>query len=673
MLRRSTAGSPGVQGQIDPIPLAQWRNEILHPDDAIDVEERLDRHLRGEIDHFESEHRVRHPRTGEWVTILARGKVVERDLEGKPLRVAGTARDVSQSQHQERERLIAGEVLSSMTEAVSVIDLAYRFVSINRAFTLTTGYTEEEIMGQPSAVLDSSQHSPEFYRDMRESLEITGRWSGEMWQRRKDGEEFLCAIEASEVLEPNGRRGHFVVVLNDITEKKRAEQELRYLANFDTLTGLPNRALLSERLARAIVRARRHDTMVAVLFLDLDRFKEINDSLGHAVGDRILKSVAARLQATTNPTDTVSRLGGDEFTVVVEDIASEEAAYQVARNILAAFGKPIIVDERSEISITPSIGISLYPAHGLAPTDLLKHADTAMYQAKAIGRNTYLTYTEAMETQTRQRANVTAALRRAVDRNEFQLLYQPRLSLARGRISGVEALLRWHSEELGDMMPGDFIPIAEETGMIVRIGEWALREACRTLAMWQHEGLAEVKIAVNVSVLQLLRGNLPELISSILTETGAPPTRLELELTETMVMANAAETLSILNQLRAMGLSLAIDDFGTGYSSLVYLKQLPIDMLKIDKEFISDLTTDPDDEAITTTIITMAHSLGLTVIAEGVETKDQLDFLREHACDEIQGYWLSQPLSEPHCRTFIHSWHHTTPRHAPSTPVAPAY
>ncbi|HEY2346171.1 MAG TPA: EAL domain-containing protein [Xanthomonadaceae bacterium] len=664
-LRRSTAGNAAPYGGgIDPIPLAQWRNEVLHPDDVFDVEERLDRHLRGEVDHFESEHRVRHPRSGEWVTILARGKVVERDLDGKPLRISGTARDVSQTQHQERERLIAGEVLSSMSEAVSVIDLAYRFVSVNRAFTLMTGYTEEEITGQNASVLDSSQHAPEFYREMRETMELTGRWSGEMWQRRKDGEEFLCAIEAVEVLESNGQRGHFVAVLNDITEKKRAEQELRYLANFDTLTGLPNRALLSERLARAIVRARRHDTMVAVLFLDLDRFKEINDSLGHTAGDRILKAVASRLQATTSPTDTVSRLGGDEFTVVVEDIASDEAAYQVARNILAAFGRPLIVDERSEVTITPSIGISLYPAHGLAPTDLLKHADTAMYQAKAIGRNTYLAYTESMETQTRQRANITAALRRAVDRNEFQLLYQPRLSLARGRISGVEALLRWHSEELGEMMPGDFIPIAEETGMIVRIGEWALREACKTLALWQREGLTDVRIAVNVSVLQLLRGNLPQLITHILAESGAPPSCLELELTETMIMANAAETRSIFDKLRDMGLSLAIDDFGTGYSSLVYLKQLPIDMLKIDKEFISDLTSDPDDEAITTTIITMAHSLGLTVIAEGVESQDQLDFLREHACDEIQGYWLSQPLSEPHCRTFIHSWHHTTPRPA---------
>ena len=671
-LHRSNAAGTGSHLAGEMVTMAQWRSESLHPDDLFAVEEQLREHVLGRTDHFESEHRIRHPHSGEWITVLARGKVVERDAEGKPLRLAGTARDVSLSQHNERERLIASEVLRSMSEAVSVIDLDYRFVSVNRAFTLTTGYSEDEVIGTSSSLLDSSQHPPEFYRTLRETMEQTGRWSGEMWQRRKDGEEFLCAIEAVEVLEPNGERGHFVVVLNDITEKKRAEQELRYLANFDTLTGLPNRTLLSERLARAIVRARRHDTMVAVLFLDLDRFKEINDSLGHTAGDRILKAVAARLQTTTKPTDTVSRLGGDEFTVVVEDITSEQDAFAVARKILAAFVRPLIVDERSEINITPSIGISIYPSHGLAPTDLLKHADTAMYQAKAIGRNTYLVYTEAMETQTRQRAMITAALRRALDRNEFQLLFQPRLSLSRGRITGVEALLRWHSEELGEMKPNDFIQIAEETGMILRIGEWVMREACRTLAQWQHTALSDVAIAVNVSVLQLLRGNLCGLISDVLAETGATVDRLELELTETMVMENAAETRNILSQLRELGVSLAIDDFGTGYSSLVYLKQLPIDMLKIDKGFIADLTIDPDDAAITTTIITMAHSLGLSVIAEGVETEQQLDFLREHDCDEIQGFWLSQPLDEPNCRAFIQSWHQTSRPHT-EAPIAPAY
>ena len=658
-LRRLNAESIHELDPLDEqISVTDWRSSVVHPEDLAEVEERMRQHILGHTAHFESEHRIRNAQ-GEWVKVLVRGKVVERDSAGRATRVAGTARDMTRMDHAERERRIASEVLNSMTEAVTVVDLDFRFVSVNHAFSHITGYAEDEVIGVSSSMLDSSQHPPQFYQQMRAAMRQTGRWSGEMWQRRKDDEEFLCAIEAVEVIEPDGKRGYFVAVLNDITEKKRAEQELRYLANFDTLTGLPNRALLSERLARAIVRARRQDTLVGVLFLDLDRFKEINDSLGHTAGDRILKAVAARLQSIAGPSDTVSRLGGDEFTIVLEDLVSAEAAFEVARKLLACFATPLMIDDRSEISITPSVGISLYPAHGLAPTDLLKHADSAMYQAKANGRNTYLVYTEAMETEARRRANLTAALRRALDRDEFQLLFQPRLSLTSGRITGVEALLRWHSEELGEVMPTAFIPVAEETGMILRIGEWVMRDACRALAAWQANGLQDISMAINVSVLQLLRGNLPQLLAKVLEESGAPANRLELELTESMVMANAAETRSMLNQLRQLGVSLAIDDFGTGYSSLVYLKQLPIDMLKIDKEFIDDLTRDPDDEAITTTIITMAHSLGLNVIAEGVESQAQLDFLRKHGCDEIQGFWLSPPLDDEHCQAFIHSWQHT--------------
>ncbi len=667
-LRRLNAQTISEHPQGNQISVSHWRNSVIHPDDLVDVEQRMREHILGRTAHFESEHRI-HTAEGVWTKVLARGKVVERDAVGHATRVAGTARDITQMDHAERERRIAGEVLNAMAEAVTVVDLDFRFVSVNNAFSTISGYAEEEVIGLSSALLDSSQHPPQFYEQMRAVLEQTGHWAGEMWQRRKDGEEFLCAIEVVEVGEPGGKRVYFVAVLSDITERKRAEQELRYLANFDTLTGLPNRALLSERLARAIVRARRQDTLVAVLFLDLDRFKEINDSLGHSAGDRILKAVAARLQGIAGPADTVSRLGGDEFTLVIEDLTSAEGAFEVARRLLAAFAQPLVIDDRSEISITPSVGISLYPAHGLAPTDLLKHADSAMYQAKANGRNTYLVYTEAMETESRRRANLTAALRRALDRNEFQLLYQPRLSLTRGRITGVEALLRWHSEELGEVMPAAFIPIAEETGMILRIGEWVMREACRTLAQWQANGLTEISVAINVSVLQLLRGNLPQLLNEVLATTGAPANRLELELTESMVMANAAETRSMLNQIRQLGVSLAIDDFGTGYSSLVYLKQLPIDTLKIDKEFIDDLTRDPDDEAITTTIINMAHSLGLNVIAEGVESQDQLDFLRKHGCDEIQGYWLSPPLGDAHCQAFIKSWQHT--RREPTPAASP--
>src|SRR5690606_29196445 len=306
-----------------------------------------------------------------------------------------------------------------------------------------------------------------------------------------------------------------------------------------------------------------------------------------------------------------------------------ETAEEVARKLIMAFGEPLDLDGRGDVVISPSIGISLYPDHGLVPTDLLKFADTAMYQAKDRGRNTWQVYTEAMDAEAKRRANMIAALRRGLDRGEFQLVFQPRLSLLDQCITGVEALVRWHSEELGDIPPTVFIPLAEETGLILPIGEWVLREACLALTRWRHHGLRDLCMAVNVSVLQLLRGDLPSLVAQVLAETGVPPERVELEVTESMVMANAQETTEVLRELKRLGVTLAIDDFGTGYSSLVYLKRLPIDTLKIDKEFIGDITTDPDDEAITATVITMAHSLGLNVVAEGVESNEQLTYLRE--------------------------------------------
>ncbi|WP_295362046.1 GGDEF domain-containing phosphodiesterase [Arenimonas sp.] len=643
------------QGSREQLSTDDWRTQSIHPEDLPRVQKLLQEHIVGHTDTFESEHRIRNAR-GEWVWVRSRGKVVERDETGNPLRMAGTARDITAIRRAERERRVALEVLRSMSEAVAVIDLDFRFISVNPAFSRITGYSEEEVIGQNSRLLDSSQHSAEFYRRVRDVLERTGHWAGEMWQKRKDGEEFLGWIEMSEVRDAMGLRSHFVAVVNDITDKKRAEQELRYLANYDTLTGLPNRALLSERLGRAIVRARRQDTRVAVLFLDLDRFKDINDSLGHAAGDRLLKAAATRLQATVGASDTVARLGGDEFTVVLEDVESLPAVERMAREILTAFTMPLEVDERHDVSITPSLGISLYPDHALVPTDLLKFADTAMYQAKAEGRNTYQIYNETMDAESRRRATVLASLRKALDRGEFRLVYQPRMALADGRITGVESLLRWNSAELGEIPPQVFVPLAEESGLILQIGDWVLSEALQTLKRWRAHGLNDISIGINVSVLQLLRGNVPEQLRRLIAELGVPANRIDLEVTESMVMQNAEQTTHVLNELRKIGVTLAIDDFGTGYSSLVYLKRLPIDTLKIDKEFIGDLTKDPDDEAITATVITMGHSLGLNVIAEGVESEQQLSYLREQGCDEIQGFWLSPPLDAHRCLAFIRSW-----------------
>jgi len=630
-------------------------DRVVHPDDLPLVHERLQQYLDGQTPMFRSEHRVLDAK-GEWLWMRARGRIVERDAHGRVLRLAGTALNITNDRHVDRERQIASAVLRSMNEAVTVLDRNFEFISVNPAFTRMTGYGDNEVVGRGAELLDSTQHDPAFYRHIRDIVNRQGRFSGEMWQRRKDGEEFLCAIEASVVQESDNEQSFHVAVLSDITQQKRTEQELRYLANFDTLTNLPNRTLLSERLSRAIVRARRENNRVAVLFLDLDRFKDINDSLGHAAGDRILRSAAVRLQQTVGQHHTVARLGGDEFTVVLENLGAPEEADKIAREIIMAFEAPLIIDERQEVSISPSIGISLYPDHGQVPTELLKQSDTAMYQAKAAGRRTFIRYDDAMDVSIRQRATISGALRKVIDRGELHLVYQPRLALQSSKITGVEALLRWSSPEHGDIPPAQFIPLAEESGLILEIGEWVLREACLTLRRWHQHGLGDLNIAVNMSVLQLLRGNFPDVVRRILADTGVPPQSLELELTESVLMANAVQTATKLQAFRELGVSLAIDDFGTGYSSLAYLKRLPITTIKIDKEFIGDLTHDPDDAAITSTVIAMAHSLGLNVVAEGVETEAQMQFLSAHQCDEIQGFWVSPPLDAHGCLAFIQYW-----------------
>jgi diguanylate cyclase (GGDEF)-like protein/PAS domain S-box-containing protein len=653
-LNRMWVDTPSNNLELRIAKLAETNHEI-HPDDLTQVNEKLRQHLRGENELFLSEHRVRDANR-QWLWVRARGRAVERDEAGRVTRIAGTARNISNVRQAERERRIAIAVLRSMNEAVSVLDRDFNFISVNPAFTRMTGYTEAEVLGRNANILDSSQHDQFMYQRTRQKLIGEGHWAGELWERRKNGQEFLCAIQCVAAQVAHGEPPLYVAVLNDITLQKRAEQELRYLANFDTLTNLPNRALLSERLSRAIVRARRQNHRIAVLFLDLDRFKDINDSLGHTAGDRILRAAAMRLQDTVGEHQTVARLGGDEFTLVLENLNDPGEADRIAREIIMAFEAPLVLDDRQEVVISPSIGISLYPDHGQVPTELLKQADTAMYQAKAAGRRTFVRYDDSMEIANRRRAQLSSALHKVLDRGELRLVYQPRLALARSRITGVEALLRWNSEEYGEIPPIQFIPLAEESGLILEIGEWVLREACRTLQQWHRDGLTDLTMAVNVSVLQLLRGDFVQVVHRVLAETGIPPRCLELELTESVLMANAEQTEAKLAAIRDMGVSLAIDDFGTGYSSLAYLKRLPITTLKIDKAFINEISQNPDDAAITTTVIAMAHSLGLIVVAEGVESESQMRFLSHYRCDEIQGHWLSRPIEAPRCLEFIRGW-----------------
>ncbi len=426
-------------------------------------------------------------------------------------------------------------------------------------------------------------------------------------------------------------------------ERKRSEERLAYMAQYDHLTGLTNRALFQDRLEQALARAKRSGALVALMFLDLDRFKAVNDTLGHGTGDLLLKKVAERLEGSVRETDTVARIGGDEFGIILEGLTEAQDAALVARKIIDKLVQPFVLDGH-EVFVTTSIGIAVYPSSN--GDSLLTDADSAMYCAKEQGRNTYRFHTPEMNAQVRERLNMESKLRRALDQEEFLLYYQPQVDLTTGMIVGTEALLRWQHPELGLVSPGKFIPVLEDIGMIVRVGEWVLQTACRQSKAWQRDGFPPLRMAVNISARQFSRRDLIDTVAGVLTETGLDPNYLELEITESLLMEDIKANSRLLDELKTSveGLRVSIDDFGTGYSSFSYLKTFPIDLLKIDQSFIRDITTNSDDAAITTTIIVLAHNLRLKVIAEGVETEEQMTYLREKGCDEAQGFYFSRPL-----------------------------
>ena len=650
------------------------RDTQIHPDDLPRVLDQLRAYLRGDAPRVQIDLRFR-GEGEQWHWLRAHGRTIERDAAGRAVRVAGTARDIDAMRELEGQHGISAEVMRNMAEAVAVLDPEFRFLAVNAAFTRMSGYAGGDVIGKDASLLNGNQHEPSFHESAREAIRTRDNWSGEMWQRRKDGVDFLCAMQCTTILDPATRNRRHVIVASDITERRRLENELRFLANFDPLTNLPNRTHLANRLARAILQARTGNGKVGLLFLDLDNFKDVNDSLGHVIGDRVLKAAAQRLQEAVGSEMTVARIGGDEFTVVVEGITTANDAGQCAQRIIDTFDAPLRLDDRHEFAISPSIGISLFPDHAQAADDLIKHADTAMYRAKAAGRHRFIHYTEDMDDDIRLRANLIAALRRVLERDELHLVFQPQQSLDNGRIDGVEALLRWDSPEFGEVPPSRFIPLAEESGTIEAIGEWVLNEACQTLAGWRRAGVADdVTMSVNVSAIQLLRGDLAGSVRKALEASGLPPAALELELTENVLMGNAEHASERLQAFQRMGVSIAVDDFGTGYSSLAYLHRLPINTLKIDKVFVDGLASSHEDASedatITTTIIAMARTLGLLVVAEGVETPGQLAFLKRHGCNLVQGYWIAHPLPAEECLRFLLGEH--PPALAEAAPLDPS-
>ncbi|MCB1924293.1 MAG: EAL domain-containing protein [Gammaproteobacteria bacterium] len=587
--------------------------------------------------------------TAETVLQRSDGTSFEAEFTRAPLISEGQSHgavvvfsDISERKRAEQSLLLTESVFQHITEGVVVTDARGIILRVNRTLCAMVGYDEQELVGRKTPPYRSGEHPPVFYQQIWDLLRDKGYWEGEIWNRRRSGELFPTWQTIVGVMDSKGRPDRFVSVMRDITEQRRSEQRIHRLAYFDNLTNLPNRELFYDRFGHAIERAQRQRTQLALLFLDLDRFKNVNDSLGHPIGDELLKAVSERLLRLVRSEDTIARLGGDEFTILLESAVDETAVSNVASKVVEALSRPFAIGEHT-LHIGCSVGISRYPKDGADATTLIKHADTAMYQAKAAGRSNYQFYSAALSSYTNDQVLLEANLHRAVRNDELLLHYQPQFDHG-GRLVGLEALVRWQDPIHGLVPPSDFIPLAEENGLIVAIGEWVLRTACLQMRAWLDHGAPKFRLSVNLAGPQITRSDIVSTVSDVLSQTGLPASYLELEVTETFVMDNESRTFEVLARLREKGISIAIDDFGTGHSSLASLKRLPADTLKIDRAFVRDIPNDPDDMAIARAIIAMGRQLQLKTIAEGVETDAQKRFLSEEGCDYFQGFLFSRPL-----------------------------
>jgi diguanylate cyclase (GGDEF)-like protein/PAS domain S-box-containing protein len=551
--------------------------------------------------------------------------------------------EITERKRAEEKLLLDAKIIESSNEAIVITDSKAKIVDVNKSFSSVTGYKREEIIGKDPLCISSEREEAKVLWEIRKTVRKTGHWQGEIWNRRKDGEIYPVLLSISSVTDDDGLVTHYVGIFSDITKMKQTEERLQQLAHNDPLTGLPNRVLFRDRMEQAILQAERNERMAVLMLLDLDRFKNINDTFGHKVGDELLVAVGERLRTCVRKSDTVARFGGDEFTIVLSGVTETRAAAEVSKKIIETLAQPFELDGR-QLFITASIGIAVYPEDSFEPDRLLQNADTALYHAKQQGRDNFEFFSQELNVKVLKRLELELDLRGALERKEFTLYYQPIVDIETGRISCAEALLRWIHPRRGLLHPESFIPVAEETGLIVPLGEWVLENACAQGKAWQEIGLPPLPVAVNISGRQFGETDLVPSILKILERTELDPLHLELELTETVSGGNAEETVVRFNELREHGIRISIDDFGTGYSSLSYLKRFPIEKLKIDRSFVRDIASDPDDAAIVQAIVGVAHGLNLKVVAEGVETEEQLEHLGRYGCDEWQGYFFCEPL-----------------------------
>lgn len=617
--------------------------DSIHPRDLERVTEQLYQHLAGESPYYEAAYRMR-ASDGAFIWVLDRGKVVSNDQDGVATRMTGTLKNIQHLKQTEEKMELFARCLENISDAIVICDTNFIVLEVNNSFTAITGKTRDSVVRKP---YDLSLYPTRFLQEIGAVLQAQGTWQGEIEDQRLNGERYQAELNFDVVRDDHGVVMQYVAVFSDITERKAREAELSRLANSDTLTGLPNRAVFATDLTRMVELESKH----ALLVFDLDNFKKINDSLGHALGDSLLIKLADRLQQLTRQQHRLFRLGGDEFAILLENTNDIHTITTLAKELLKLINRPFFINQH-ELAVTSSIGIVLYPEDGKDPEALLRNADTAMYHAKSEGANRYLFFNDSMNKLAVKRLQLENLIRHGLKEDYFTVYYQPKMDILSGQLVGMEALVRFITPKRGLISPAAFIPVSEETGQIVEIGEVVLRKACRDVKRWIDQGLFHGRVAVNLSVKQFMLPYLCEQIDDVLQETELPSYHLELEITEGTVMQSPKLAIETMKKLRARGIHLAMDDFGTGYSSLAYLKQFPLNTLKIDKAFIDDMNTARGRNMVDT-IVTIAHNLSLTVVAEGVEYEEQLQQLKQLRCEIIQGYFYSKPLSADDFNQFL--------------------